>query len=764
MKKKRLQEYNRKRDFKVTQEPNGKASDRRKRRLTYVIQEHHASHLHYDFRLEWDGVLKSWAIPKGPSENPKDRRLAVHVEDHPLTYAKFKGTIPKGQYGAGKVYIWDSGTWEPENDPDEGLRKGKLEFEVKGKKLQGKWLLVRTSYQAGKGKDNWLLIKRQEQATQEGTLDFVLPQLPRLVDAVPEGKGWVHEMKFDGYRIQGHVHDGSAVLLTRTGLNWSAHFQNITHELAQLPVRNAIFDGEVVALDPEGRSDFQDLQSHMTGEASSPLSYYVFDLLFLDGQDLRGKPLKERKALLESLLGHERGIIRYSPHISTNGKKFFESACQRQWEGVVSKHLDAPYTSGRNDLWVKTKCTSRQEFVIGGWTEAKGSRSGFGALLLGVNENGKLRYAGKVGTGFSTQHLKAIYQKLKKLEVGQSPFKSHSPKGNSLHWVSPKLVAEINFSNWTRDGLLRTPSFVALRSDKSPKDITRENPIQHKFSHPEKVIFKKEAITKKEIADFYSTISSFILPLITDRPLSLVRCPSGSSGKCFYQKHVTGSLAESFISFPIVEEHGEGMYVAIDSPQGLIDMVQLNAFELHAWGCRRQDTEHPNQIVMDFDPGPRIKWPAVVEAAFAMKKILDGLKLKSFVKLTGGKGLHIHIPIDPIYDWEQVKSFSQTLAYELVSRFPSKYTANMAKNQRTGKIFIDYLRNGRGATSVIPYALRARPTSAVAMPLNWNELRRTKSSNQYSLSKALRKIRSRKENPWKGYEKIKQKIGILKPK
>lgn len=773
MKKNLLRDYHKKRDFKVTSEPKGRHSTSKKRKLTFVIQEHHARRLHYDFRLEWEGVLKSWAVPKGPSKNPADKRLAVQTEDHPLEYGKFHGTIPEGEYGAGEVFIWDNGIWEPEGDVEAGLRKGHLEFKLKGKKLNGKWMLVRTHYKETETKKNWLLIKRKDAAQEVEKNDdkwpgFIPPQLPRLVSAPPSESKWVHEMKFDGYRIQTHLQDGVARFFTRTGLDWSNTFPNLLESVGKLKAGNAILDGEIVALDKEGKANFQMLQNSLKSKNDKNLRYYIFDILYLDGRDLRELPLLERKEILAEVLKKIPSNLIYSEHFAEDGEDFYQATCDYKLEGMVSKLADAPYRSGRNDFWVKTKCTLRQELVIGGYTEAKGSRLGFGALLVGLYEDGKFRYAGKVGTGFTQKTLKDIKGTLKPLETEESPFEVNSPRGKGIHWVKPVKVAEIGFSNWTDEGVLRTPVFLGLREDKPSKDIHREKPKKLKkglkeLSSPEKILFKKEKITKEEVADFYQKISKVMLPYLSDRPLSIVRCPEGSEGSCFFQKHLGKNMSDAFISFPIMEDKGEGIYFSINSPQGLQELVQLNAFELHCWNCHRQKVMRPDQIVMDFDPGPGVPWNEVIRGAFELKSMLEDLGLVSFVKLTGGKGLHVHIPIAPLYDWEQVKSFAQTLALELVSSNPKKYTANMSKKLRKGKIFVDYLRNGYGATAVVPYSLRAKPLSAVAMPVEWSELSRIKDPQHFTMARALKKIKSRKRDPWEGMMKMKQKISILTP-
>ena len=781
---KKLSEYNKKRDFKKTKEPKGASIRKKSKKLIFVVQEHHARRLHYDFRLELDGVLKSWAVPKGPSLDPKDKRLAVQTEDHPLEYAKFHGTIPQGEYGGGEVFIWDKGTWESEmEDPEAAIEKGELKFKLKGKKLNGSFVLVRTNWKGSGEKKNWLLIKHKEEvaekpskkkiAKKKSTLgkdpwpDFIKPQLPRLISEVPVDRNWLYEMKLDGYRMQGHIQNGVANFYTRSGLNWSGSFPHLLNGLSKLGVTNAIIDGEIVAFDEEGKTNFQNLQNSIKGKDDKKLIYYAFDLLFLNGQDLRSLPLIERKEMLQNLLKGAPKNISYCEHILEKGKDFFEVSCQHELEGIIGKMQDAPYSSGRNDLWVKVKCSLRQEFVIGGWTEPKGARSGLGALLVGYYEKGKFKYSGRVGTGFSHQILKDLKKSLTEIETEESPFDLRSPRGRDIHWAEPKLVAEVAFANWTNEGVLRAAVFHGLREDKPTKEIHMDKPklkLVKDISSPDKVLFPKDKKTKEDVAKFYQKVAPAMLPYMADRPLTLVRCPNGAKGTCFYQKHINGKVPASLDAFPVKESSGEeGLYVALDSVEGLMELVQLNAFEIHSWGSHKDTYKRPDQIVMDLDPGPGVSWSEVVDGAIELKNLLLDLELDSFVKVTGGKGIHVHIPIAPLYNWDQVKSFSETLAREMVNRNPEKYTANMSKKVRRKKIFIDYLRNGFGATAVVPYSLRAKESSSVAMPVEWKELKRLKGGDAFSMDQALRKIKSRKRDPWEGMLDMEQEIMILKP-
>jgi bifunctional non-homologous end joining protein LigD len=748
------------------------------------------------------------------------KRLAVQVEDHPLAYGKFEGVIPEKQYGAGQVYIWDEGTWSPEGSARQALKKGHLDFTLDGGRLRGKWVLLRTRGQSG-SKAQWLLIKRTDQYAKNeragtvaevigtgskvprskvagkvsraksklGAVEFVPPQLASLVDSPPEGADWVHETKFDGYRTQALIEKGKVKLLTRTAQDWTSKYAPIATALEKMKIKDAILDGEIVALKENGQSDFQRLQNLMKAEEKNELRYYLFDCLRLNGEDLRGLSLVERKERLQKLLKLEKSpLIFYSEHFHQGAREFLKEACGRDLEGVISKKADRPYISGRGDSWVKSKCTSRQEFVIGGFTDGTGSRLGFGALLLGVFEEGQLRYVGRVGTGFDQQGLLEIRKKLSRLQVEESPFDLKSPKGKGLHWLKPKLVAEIEFSNWTQDGLLRVPVFRGLREDKPAAEIRREKPEKIfdvpedsemtksksksksksktkpiSITHPDKILYPKEGITKLQVSQYYRVIAPWILPHLSNRPLSLLRCPEGVEEECFFQKHLSSGMPPGVDTVRLKERAGIHEYMTIDSEEGLVALVQMGAFELHAWNSRKENPEFPDQFVMDFDPDKGVSWKRVIEAAQQLKEILDQLSLQSFIKVTGGKGLHVHVPIEPIYSWEQIRGFTKTLAQEMVSRAPRDFTATMSKQARKGKIFIDYLRNSRGATAVVPYSLRAKPTSSVALPISWDELPKIKSSAFFTLEKTLDLLSERKVDPWaEFFEASRQKIRLLK--
>jgi bifunctional non-homologous end joining protein LigD len=805
-----LAEYTRKRDFKKTSEPSAKVRKGKEKNLLFVVQEHHASHLHYDFRLEWKGVLKSWAVPKGPSLDPSQKRLAVEVEDHPYEYWKFEGVIPAKEYGGGEVFRWDSGVWIPHGDVEKSLKKGHLEFELKGKKLKGNFRLIRTGRQSSK--PNWLLMKRHDKYAKEGAQlvpianygagkilhpnkrtvvggrgkrkakkkapapeadlpDFTPPQLAQLVTKPPKGDEWLHEVKFDGYRIQAHVAGGKVTMYTRRGHDWTDKYGAIEKALADLDVGGAVFDGEVVWQDEKGRSSFQKLQNAMKAENTSSLIYYIFDLLYLNGEDTKSLPLIERKEKLKALIegfGHPQ--IKYSEHFAGIGDKMIEASCHMDLEGIVCKRADAAYVPGRHDDWVKVKCIKRQEFVIGGFTDPEGSRVAFGSLLLGVYEGDKLKFVGKCGSGFDHSLLRDINKRLRGLETDESPFSLNAPRGRGLHWVEPKLACEVKYAEMTEGGHLRVPVFQGLRSDKPPKQITIEKPKKvkgHKVvaastaphvSHPDRKIYEKEKLTKLDVAKYYQAVSKWILPHIADRPLSLVRCTSSATKPCFFSKHLPNK-PDHVLEIPDTE--GKEPWVGVNDEEGLLQLVQWGSLEIHPWGSHRENIDAPDMIVMDFDPAEDVPFSKVKEGAVEMREMLKQLGLRSFLKTTGGKGLHVVFPFEPNYDWETVKNFSHTLTQEFVSRHPDLYTGNMSKKTRKGKIFLDYLRNGRGATAVAPYSLRARERSAVAMPIEWSELSKLKAANIFTLPKALAWLEKRKKDPWKDFFRVKQSISIL---
>ena len=608
------------------------------------------------------------------------------------------------------------------------------------------------------------------------------PQLARLAEVPPSGPDWVHEIKFDGYRTLCRINGKDVRMLTRNGLDWTEKYESLVPAFRRLKTKDAIIDGEIVALDEKGRSSFQALQAALKNPKRSQLVFFAFDLLRLNGRDLTEEPLLERKKLLKKLIASGRtDLLRYSEHWAGDGKGVLKASCGLELEGIVSKRVDLPYESGRGAGWVKSKCTHGQEFVIGGYTLPKGSRTGFGALLLGVNEKGKLRYVGRVGTGFDTKLLHDIKAKLKTLEVSDSPFDLASPKGREIRWVKPKLVANVEFTEWTEDGVLRHPTFQGLRQDKAPREVVLEKPKKTKkkasklsekpeseiegiaLSNPGRVLFPKAGYTKLDVARYYQSIAEWILPHAKGRPLSLVRCPEGEGGECFFQKHMDhsgqGGLKSREIESKFKGETEEILYV--DDVSGLVELTQMGVLEIHAWGSHLKNFDKPDLLVFDFDPDGSVGFEAVVEAAFTLKDKLDRLDLESFVKTTGGKGLHVHVPVKPTQDWGQVKGFAKALVSILEKEEPSLYTTELSTAKRRGKIFLDYLRNGYGATAILPYSLRAKPDAPVALPVTWRELEKLEGADGFTMKEVEKKLK-RARDPWKGYFETRQALPKLR--
>lgn len=866
-----LTEYQHKRDFKVTTEPAGKQPAAKG--WLYVIQKHAASHLHYDFRLQLGDVLKSWAVPKGPSLDPSTKRLAMKVEDHPVAYGDFEGTIPAGEYGGGTVMLWDRGTWTPLEDPEQGHRKGRLKFELHGEKLTGAWMLVRKGGTKDVDERHWFLIKERDASasdtediveslpdsvTTHRTLDeiaaaqdrqwtgkksatrqsnaraktakpkpkqprsthiraelktltgakrskqpdFIAPQLATLVDQAPDGDQWLHEIKLDGYRMQCHIASGKAQFISRNQQDWTDKFPELAKIAAELTPQNVILDGEVVAVDQQGVSQFQLLQNAFKQRTTDTLHYYVFDILYLNGYDLRPVALVERKRLLAELLqsATEQKHILLSEHVVGNGPSFFEEARKLKLEGIISKLAERPYLSGRSGEWLKTKTSHREEFVIGGYTDPGGSRAGFGALLLGYHQNGnKLVYAGKVGTGFSHETIANLMSRLMRLDAERSPFTDLNGKtgeARHAHWVRPELVAQIEFSNWTQDGRLRHPAFLGLREDKPAKEVVREaakevkqvNPTSAvparsrtksktrermpaadnqtteiagvRLSHPAKVLYADQGITKLELAEYYVAIEKWILPHVSGRLLVLVRCPKGAGKECFYQKHPGRGTFEGLRQIPVREKNSTENYVVLDDLQGLVTLVQLGVLEIHIWGSRADDFERPDRLIFDLDPDPSVEWPQVIECAQQIRQFFTDLGMTTFLKTTGGKGLHLVLPIQRRHDWDEVKQFCHAVATSIVTADPARYTDNMSKAARKGKIYIDYLRNQRGATSVAPYSTRSRPGAPVSVPIAWEELSTAMRSDHFTIRNLPERLARLKQDPWKDIYKIRQSITV----
>lgn len=803
-----LREYARKRRFEQTPEPaETAASGRRGRRPIFVVQLHHARARHYDFRLEMDGTLKSWAVPKGPSLRVGEKRLAVEVEDHPLDYANFEGDIPEGHYGAGHVDVFDHGVWSANGDPLESLAAGKIDFVLHGGKLEGAWKLVRTGMRASK--PQWLLIKRQDEFARDAEADDLigakkqaakkasrktaatsakkkiskttrrrkrdwhalaqalegahplrgnaLPalQLATLRQSPPPGDDWLHELKWDGYRLLARLEGGKAKLRSRKNLDWTADYPEIVSALEALGVSDADLDGELIALDAKGRDDFSALQHTIAGSANATLRYVLFDMPSLERVDLSRTRLIDRKRLLESLLEGSAPILAYSQHIVGHGEEVFAASAKQGMEGIISKEASSHYRSGRSHSWLKVKHAQSDEFVVVGFTAPKRSRTGFGSLLLATRERGSLKYVGRVGTGFDDDMLRELTKTLRKLERKKPvvDLPAHIPLSpRAVTWVEPKLIVEIAFRGWAKEGLLRQGSFMRLREDKAMKDIGGDT--EQRISSPDKQIYPESGITKQMVADYYRTIAPRLLPEIARRPLSLLRCPDGLKGQCFFQKHHAGTLGKDVHAIPLREKDGgKDDYLYIEDVEGLLDLVQMNTLELHPWGSRIDDVEHPDILVFDLDPGPGVKWKDVIAGARDVRARLEEIGMQSFVRLSGGKGLHVVLPIKPGPSWEQAKGFCEAFADAMATQSPDRYVATASKAKREGVIFIDWLRNGRGATSVASWSLRARAGAGVAMPLRWDELGRTKSGSEFTMQRALTRASRLRKTVWEGWNK-----------
>ena len=821
-------------DFKATSEPKGRKG--RKSGHSFVIQKHDATRLHYDFRLEMDGVLKSWAVTRGPSLVPSEKRLAVHVEDHPLDYGDFEGTIPKGEYGGGTVIVWDRGTWSPIGDARKAYAKGHLEFELDGEKLHGRWHLVRMHGRPGEKRENWLLIKGDDEfAVPEGeddllderpesvktgrTIDdvsgespgwssrtgrirksgskakakvaeleattatapdpaslkgarkaklpdFLPPTLATLAAAPPPGGRWLHEIKFDGYRLQARIEAGRVKLLTRSGLDWTKKFgKAVVSALRDLPVGTALIDGELVVESGAGASDFSALQADLSAGRDDRFVFYVFDLLYLDGYDLTPLPLEARKALLEKLVPGTGGILRYSQHFDENGALVLRHACRLSLEGVVSKLRDAPYRAGRSKSWIKSKCSARQEFVIGGYVPSTVSRQAIGSLVLGVYRNGKLDPVGRVGTGFSASVAADLFRKLNRMRTDESPFgrRLTAEEARQARYVRPELVAEVEFRAWTADGHLRHASFRGLREDKPATEVVAEVPRSKatatpkaekpqrrtvRLTHPDRVYWPDEGVTKEGLADYYTEVWRYIAPHIIGRPLALLRAPGGIDGQTFFQKHAWKGINTNIVEVQDPAEKDDEPYVAINDFDGLMGLVQSGTLEIHPWGSTLADWERPDRIIMDLDPGDGVDWQAVIDAAEETRKRLEGAGLNAFVKTSGGKGLHVCAPLKPSARWPAVKAFCKGIADAMAKDSPDKYVSTITKSKRRGKILIDYLRNQRGMTAVAPYSTRARPGAAVSMPLAWSELNADIGPAYFTVKNTPTRLQALDADPW----------------
>lgn len=787
-----LDEYIAKRDFERTSEPSGKrdaASVEPAGALRYVIQKHGARRLHYDFRLELDGVLKSWAVPKGPSLEPGERRLAVEVEDHPLDYADFEGIIPAGEYGGGPVIVWDRGLWHPDGDPHRALDRGTLTFRLDGEKLHGGWRLVRTGGAGSKhgsgAKPSWLLMKRHDahadpersivdlapasvitgrtledvrdglpgelpptpatvieatlalEPTADPVPETLTPQLATATTTAPAGPGWLHEPKLDGYRIIARKTGPAVHLISRNGLDWTHRFPPVAAALARLPVHTAIIDGEIVVYDRHGRTDFGALQQALSLGAGDFVCV-AFDLLHFDGHDLRDHPLRDRKdalrQLLEAMPAPDRAALRYGDDIPGRGPDVLREACALGLEGIISKRADAPYRSGRTRTWLKVKCGQRQELIIIGFTEPAGQRNHLGAILLGVHRDGALRYAGKCGAGFDERTLDALRDRLEPLRRPTAPVPD-APRERGRHWVEPSLVAEITFAGWTHGHRVRQAVFKGLREDKPMTEVVPEEPIPPpaprskkakpaaiagvRLTHPDRVIFPEADLTKRDLARYFEIVAPRLLPYVADRPLSVVRCPEGRTGQCFFQKQPPAGLPDTVARVEV--KPGEHNLMVRDLT-GLITLAQFGAIELHPWGARADRLDRPDVLVFDLDPGEGVTYRRLAATALTLRDRLAALGLESFLRATGGKGLHVVVPIERRVAWEPAKDFTHAVALEFARADPAHYLARSDKAARPGRIFIDYLRNGRGATAVANFSPRGRPGAPVAHPLTWDAL------------------------------------------
>ncbi len=857
-----LKTYRAKRNFNITSEP-AEGGDAVAGSLQFVIQKHWASHLHYDFRLELDGTMKSWAVPKGPSYDPKDKRMAVHVEDHPISYNKFEGKIPAGQYGAGKVIIWDKGTWAPIGDPVLGYREGKLKFEMFGHKMRGHWTLVRMK---GKGEkqEPWLLIKEKDElarpaqdfsvvdempdsvaklgapvtpkqsaqkpakaptqkSTQgdgppQGARKAALPatfspELATLVDAPPgDAADWLYEIKFDGYRMLTRIENGTVKLFTRNGHDWTHKLPALAESLAKLPLNSAWLDGEIVVQGEKGTPEFQLLQNAFDTAHTAKIIYYLFDIPYCEGHELKDVALEARRDILQRVLATTKAAnLRFSDVFDAAGSDVVHSACAIGLEGVIGKRRGSTYVQRRSGDWIKLKCGLRQEFVIGGYTDPQGSRTGLGSLLLGVHDDkGQLQYAGNVGTGFSEKTLTMLKDALDAVAATASPFATATDNDRRAHWVKPQLLAEVSFGEWTREGRIRHSVFHGLRTDKKPSAIVREKP-QHapsqskaaaskavskaaskpstakthsqaptmpakktatasadlpeglKVSHPDRIIDPSTGVTKIDLVRYYLLVAPMMMPHLKDRPVSLVRATDGIQGELFFQKHPDTAKLPGVKRLDPALDPGHEPLVEIANAQGLASSAQFNVIEFHTWNAVKQRIDRPDRMTFDLDPGEGVTWAQMQEATTLVRVFLTELGLSSFLKTSGGKGLHLVVPLKRLHEWDPVKDFSQAIVQHLAQTIPQRFVAKSGPKNRVGKIFVDYLRNGFGATTVCAWSARARPGLGVSVPLAWDELDHLTSSAQWNVKNIHERLDVGNE-PWKDYEKSRQGLAAAMKK
>ncbi len=794
--KETLHLYSKKRNFKKTSEPAG--GGLKSAGGMFVVQKHAATRLHYDFRLEHDGVLLSWAVPHGPSLDPSVKRLAMRTENHPLEYGSFEGVIPKGEYGAGAVIIWDTGKVKWVADPHETLKKGELKFVLAGQRLKGEFHLVKIKPREGERGEPWLLFKSKDQyagkadplagaltsvvsgrtiedvradggarlwsrggeqkprAPKPPEWDFVEPMLATRVEAAPDGDDWIHEIKYDGYRLLAAVSGPSVRLYTRNGLDWTGKFQSIADALAALQLKDVLIDGEIAVAQANGRTNFSALQKSLENGVAKGVSYFAFDLLAEGAKDLRKLPLTERRARLEKLLAKAKTPIRLSPILHGRGPDVLKAFAEKGFEGAVSKKAGSAYVSGRSKAWLKTKAVNEQEFVVIGYQPSAKGR-GFASLMLADYEGDELVYRGNVGTGFDEKTLAALREKLSKLERARPALKVPREAARGAKWVQPKLVAQVKFAEFTTDGAIRHGVYLGLRGDKKASEITSEMAApamktRVRLTHPGKVLFPDAGVTKAELAAYLDMAAERMAPYLFGRPVSLVRAPDGVGHQTFFQKHAMKGMPEAIRLIPIEESDGQTEdYLTLPDAEALVSCAQISALEFHLWGARNDDLEHPDRMVFDLDPDEGLDFQAVKHAAFDIKGLLDNAGLPSFAMITGGKGIHVVLHLKRRHRWDEVKGFAAAFAEQIATLDPKRFVANMAKARRKGRIFVDYLRNGRGATAIAPYSPRARGAAPVAVPVSWSELKTIPSASAFKLRDM--EARLAQPDPWKDYAK-----------